>query len=179
VLKSYRAEFDIRVVLFEDHAVIIVSMWVDDLRIPHDSVGRRRREAATTCGLGGGAATSRLRDCGYPAPAPRAASWRRFWRASFRSELPGFGWLAPILSRQIAVRALACARNYSFFSGVFNESPSATYAAITETTANLVAQLSELEQLREQVRKALLSTKRAPRLKRRNGTGTIPRASLK
>ena len=52
-------------------------------------------------------------------------------------------------------------------------------AAITETTAKLVVQLSELEQLREQVRKALLSTKRAPRLKRRNGTGTFPRASLK
>jgi hypothetical protein len=52
-------------------------------------------------------------------------------------------------------------------------------AAITHTTGKLVAQLSELDQLREQVRKALLSTKRAPRLKRRNGTDTIPRVSFK
>ena len=51
-------------------------------------------------------------------------------------------------------------------------------AAITDTTANLIAQLSELEQLREQVRKALLSTKRAPRLDRRNGTDTTPRVPL-
>ena len=42
-------------------------------------------------------------------------------------------------------------------------------ATITNLTANLVAQLRELDQAREQVRKALLSAKRAPRLRRLNG----------
>jgi hypothetical protein len=37
--------------------------------------------------------------------------------------------------------------------------------AITNSTANLVAQLRELDQVREQVRKALLSAKRVQRLK--------------
>jgi len=38
-------------------------------------------------------------------------------------------------------------------------------AAVTNSTANLVAQLHELDQVREQVRKASLSAKRAQRLK--------------
>ena len=49
--------------------------------------------------------------------------------------------------------------------------------AITDTTANLIAQLSELEQLREQVRKAL-STKRALRLERQHRTGANPHVFL-
>ena len=44
---------------------------------------------------------------------------------------------------------------------------------VTDSAANLVAQLRELEQLREQVRTALLL--RAPRLKRRNRKGGTPR----
>lgn len=44
-------------------------------------------------------------------------------------------------------------------------------ATVTDTSAYLVAQLHELEQLREQVRRALLSTKRAPLLKRRHEHG--------
>jgi hypothetical protein len=52
-------------------------------------------------------------------------------------------------------------------------------AALTDATAKLVAQLTELDQLRKQVSKALLLTKRAPRLKGRNETRTIPRVSLK
>jgi hypothetical protein len=51
-------------------------------------------------------------------------------------------------------------------------------AAVTDTTANLIAQLRELELLRERVREAQLSAKREPRLKRLNGNGTIPRVSL-
>jgi hypothetical protein len=47
-------------------------------------------------------------------------------------------------------------------------------AAIADTTANLIAQLSELEELREQVREALLSANGAPRLERRNETGAMP-----
>jgi hypothetical protein len=42
---------------------------------------------------------------------------------------------------------------------------------VTDTTANLVAQLRELEQLREQLKRAL-SAKRAPQLKRRNANRT-------
>jgi hypothetical protein len=42
-------------------------------------------------------------------------------------------------------------------------------AAATNSTANLIAQLRELDLLRERVRKAELSAKRAPRPKRRNG----------
>ena len=41
-------------------------------------------------------------------------------------------------------------------------------AAVTDTTANLVAQLRELDRLREQVRKALLSAQKSPQPKRRN-----------
>jgi hypothetical protein len=43
-------------------------------------------------------------------------------------------------------------------------------AAVTDTTANLIAQLRELDRLREQVRKALLSARKSPQPKRRNGT---------
>jgi hypothetical protein len=43
--------------------------------------------------------------------------------------------------------------------------------AVTDSTANLVAQLRELDQLREQVRKALLL--RAPRLKRPAGRAPL------
>jgi hypothetical protein len=49
-------------------------------------------------------------------------------------------------------------------------------AALTHSTANLIAQLRELDRLREQVRKAQLSSKRSVQPKRRNGSGTIPRA---
>jgi hypothetical protein len=41
-------------------------------------------------------------------------------------------------------------------------------AAVTDTTANLIAQLRELDRLREQVRKALLSAQKSPQPKRRN-----------
>ena len=44
-------------------------------------------------------------------------------------------------------------------------------AAVTDTTANLIAQLRELDRLREQVRKALLSAQKSPQPKRRNGSG--------
>ena len=47
-------------------------------------------------------------------------------------------------------------------------------AAVTDTTANLIAQLRELDRLREQVRKALRSARKSPQLKRRNGNGAIP-----
>jgi len=50
-------------------------------------------------------------------------------------------------------------------------------SAVTASTANLVAQLRELEQLREQVRTALLL--RAPRLNRRNRKRTAPRVFSK
>jgi hypothetical protein len=50
-------------------------------------------------------------------------------------------------------------------------------AAVTDTTANLIAQLRELDLLRERVRKARLSVKREPRRKRRNGNAAIPRLS--
>jgi hypothetical protein len=42
-------------------------------------------------------------------------------------------------------------------------------AAITDTAANLKAQLFELERLRAQVEKVLLSTGKSPQLKRWNG----------
>ena len=45
--------------------------------------------------------------------------------------------------------------------------------AVTETTALLIAQLRELERLRENVRKALLSVEIAPRQRRRNGTRAV------
>jgi len=51
-------------------------------------------------------------------------------------------------------------------------------AAVTDTTANLIAQLRELDLLRERVKKAQLSVKRAPQPKRLNGNGAIPRVSL-
>ena len=44
-------------------------------------------------------------------------------------------------------------------------------SAVTDSTAHLVAQLRELDELREQVRKALLL--RPPRLQRRTRKGTI------
>lgn len=44
-------------------------------------------------------------------------------------------------------------------------------ATVSDTTANLVAQLRELERLREQVRRALVSTKRVPPPKQLNGSG--------
>jgi hypothetical protein len=47
-------------------------------------------------------------------------------------------------------------------------------AAVTDTTADLIAQLRELDRLREQVRKALLSAQKSPQSKRRNGSGAIP-----
>jgi hypothetical protein len=47
-------------------------------------------------------------------------------------------------------------------------------AAITGTAANLKAQLFELERLREQIRKALLSAKKIAQPKRRNGRCVIP-----
>ena len=52
-------------------------------------------------------------------------------------------------------------------------------AAVTDTTANLIAQLRELDRLREQVRKALLSAQKSPQPKRRNGSGAIPRSDWK
>jgi hypothetical protein len=52
-------------------------------------------------------------------------------------------------------------------------------AAVTDTTANLIAQLRELDRLREQVRKALLSARESPQPKRRNGNSAIPRSHRK
>jgi hypothetical protein len=49
-------------------------------------------------------------------------------------------------------------------------------AAVTDTTANLIAQLRELDRLREEVRKALLSARKSSQPKRRNGSGAIPRS---
>jgi hypothetical protein len=45
-------------------------------------------------------------------------------------------------------------------------------AALTHSTADLIAQLRELDRLREQVRKAQLISKRSTLPKRRNGNGT-------
>jgi hypothetical protein len=47
-------------------------------------------------------------------------------------------------------------------------------AAITDSTAHLVAQLRELDELREQIRRALLVAKSAPRLSRQNRKSTTP-----
>ncbi len=52
-------------------------------------------------------------------------------------------------------------------------------AAVADTTANLIAQLRELDRLREQVRKALLPAPKSPQPKRRSGNGAIPRSHLK
>jgi hypothetical protein len=51
-------------------------------------------------------------------------------------------------------------------------------AIVTDTTVNLIAQLRELDLLRERVRKAQLSAKREPRLKRQNGNAALPRVAL-
>jgi hypothetical protein len=45
--------------------------------------------------------------------------------------------------------------------------------AVTKTTALLIAQLRELERLREHVRRALLLVEIAPRQRRRNGTRAV------
>ena len=50
-------------------------------------------------------------------------------------------------------------------------------AAVTDTTANLIAQLRELDRLRTQVRKALLSARKSPQPIRRNSA--IPRSHRK
>jgi len=52
-------------------------------------------------------------------------------------------------------------------------------AAFTRTTADLIAQLRELDRLREQVRKALLSAQKLPQPKRRSGNGGVPRSHWK
>jgi hypothetical protein len=52
-------------------------------------------------------------------------------------------------------------------------------AAITDTTAHLITQLRELDQLREQVRKALLSARKLPQPKPRNENGGISRSHWK
>ena len=52
-------------------------------------------------------------------------------------------------------------------------------AAVTDTTANLIAQLRELDRLREQVRKALLSARKSQQPNRRNGSGAPPRSHWK
>ncbi len=44
-------------------------------------------------------------------------------------------------------------------------------AAVSDTTANLIDQLRELDRLREQVREALLSVRKSQQPKRRNGHG--------
>lgn len=49
-------------------------------------------------------------------------------------------------------------------------------AAVTDSATNLIAQLDELDQLREQLRTALLLANSAPRLNRRRRKGdAIPR----
>jgi hypothetical protein len=44
-------------------------------------------------------------------------------------------------------------------------------AIVSDMTANLIAELRELDRLREQVREALLSVRKSQRQKRRNGHG--------
>ena len=44
-------------------------------------------------------------------------------------------------------------------------------ATVSDMTANLIAELRELDRLREQVREALLSVRKSQRRKRRNGHG--------
>ena len=48
---------------------------------------------------------------------------------------------------------------------------------VSDSSANLIAQLRELDQLRDQLRKALVSAKKAPGRKRhsRNGVASISR----
>jgi hypothetical protein len=52
-------------------------------------------------------------------------------------------------------------------------------AAVTDTTAKLIMQLRELDQLRDQVRKALLSAGKLPQPKQRNENGGISRSHWK
>jgi hypothetical protein len=47
VLNADRSDFDLLAVVFEDHAVIVVSLWVDISPSPDYSADRRGREAAT------------------------------------------------------------------------------------------------------------------------------------
>jgi len=49
-------------------------------------------------------------------------------------------------------------------------------ASVTDTTAHLVTQLQELDQLRERVKKALLSSKRPPPRRRPNRKVAVSRA---
>ena len=44
-------------------------------------------------------------------------------------------------------------------------------ATVSDMTANLIAELRELDRLREQVREALLSVRKSQQPKRRNGHG--------
>ena len=44
-------------------------------------------------------------------------------------------------------------------------------ATVSDMTANLIAELRELDRLREQVREALLSVRKSQQQKRRNGRG--------
>ena len=50
--------------------------------------------------------------------------------------------------------------------------------AVTDTAANLKAQLCGLNELRERVRKGMLSARKSPQPKHRNGYGTISRPAL-
>jgi len=49
-------------------------------------------------------------------------------------------------------------------------------ATVADTTANLIAQLRELDRLRDQVRDARLSSGKLPQPKPRNGNGGISRS---
>ena len=51
-------------------------------------------------------------------------------------------------------------------------------AVVISAAANLKAQLCELNELRERVRKELLSARKSPQPKRRNAHGAISRSSL-
>jgi len=51
-------------------------------------------------------------------------------------------------------------------------------AAFTDTAANLKAQYCELNELRERIRKKLLSARKSPQPKHRNGHDAISRSSL-
>ena len=48
-------------------------------------------------------------------------------------------------------------------------------ATVSDMTANLIAELRELDRLREQVREALLSVRKSQQPKRRNGHGATDR----
>jgi hypothetical protein len=50
---------------------------------------------------------------------------------------------------------------------------------LADTAANLNARLCELNELRERVRKALLSAPKSPQPKQWNGRSAIPRSHLK